>query len=122
MNDYNKKIIYSIIGGIIIFCALYVASSYFQHDVIKDTIRNITTNNRQARQDVNAARSQLGSATERIERAEKRIDCGQQRLGKVKKGIENNERKINESRTLVRASRQDVARERKILEEVKRGN
>lgn len=121
MNDY-KKIIYTIGGVILVFCALYVASGYFQHDTVKDTIRSITTNNRQARQDVNAARSQLGSATKHIDNAEKRINCSQQRLGKVQRGIEDNERKINESRTLVRTSRQDVTRERKILEEAKRGN
>nr|DAK32672.1 MAG TPA: Peptidoglycan endopeptidase [Caudoviricetes sp.] len=122
MNDYKKRI-YTIIGGIVlIFCTLYVASSYFQHDVIKDTIRNITTNNRQARQDIDAARSQLGSATKHIDNAEKGINCSQQRLGKVQRGTEDNERKIEQSRTLVRTGRQDVARERKILEEVKRGN
>lgn len=121
MNDYKKRI-YTIVGGILIFCTLYVASSYFQHDAIKDTVRNITTNNRQARQDIDAARSQLGSATKHIDNAEKRINCSQQRLRKVQRGIEDNERKINESRTLVRTSRQDVAKERKILEEAKRGN
>lgn len=121
MNDY-KKIIYTISGVVLVFCALYIASGYFKHDVIKDTVRSITTNNRQARQNVNAARSQLGSATKHIDNAEKRINCSQQRLGKVKNGIENNERKINESRTLIRASKQNVARERKILEEAKRGN
>lgn len=122
MNDYNKKIIYSIIGGIVIFCALYVASGYFQHDAIKDTVRSITTNNRQSRQDISAARSQLDSSTKHIDNAEKGINCSQQRLGKVQRGTEDNERKIEQSRTLVRTSRQDLAKERKILEEAKRGN
>ncbi|WP_156439811.1 hypothetical protein [uncultured Megasphaera sp.] len=105
MNDYKKRI-YSIIGGVVlVFCALYIASGYFQHDTVKDTVRSVTTNNRQAKQDINAARSQLGSATKHIDNAEKRIDCGQQRLGKVKNGIENNERKIKQSKDLIKEGR-----------------
>ena len=122
MNDY-KKIIYSIIGGVVlVFCALYIASGYFQHDTVKDTVRSVTTNNRQARQDVNTARSQLDSSTKHIDNAEKRINRSQQRLEKVQRGTEDNERKIKQSKDLVRTGRQNVTRERKILEEVKRGN
>ena len=122
MNESNKKIIYSIIGGIIIFCALYIASSYHQHIPIESTIHSITENNRQARKYIKCAGSQLDSSTKHIDNAEKRIDCGQQRLGKVQKGVTDNERKIKQSKDLIKEGRRNIAEERRVLEEAERGN
>lgn len=121
MNDYKKRI-YAIVGGILIFCALYIASGYHQHIPIESTIYSITENNRQARKYIKCAGSQLDSSTKHIDNAEKRIDCGQQRLEKVQRGTEDNERKIEQSKDLIKEGRRNIAEERRVLEEAERGN
>ncbi len=86
---------------------------------IRNSIQRIEDDNRQTREQIGAAAEQIESASKGVDGAETGIDRSLEAITRVEESISRNESELDECQRIVSEGRSDIARARKILDDIR---
>ena len=115
----SASVIFFVLGCWCLYTANRAANDYRD---VHDTVQQIETDNRNARQQINSASAEINSAQKQLSVSIKRTDRITERTQQAKSRVDDNSRIVRECQDIVDAGRRDASEAKRIFADIDKAN